>query len=159
MLSEFAATGLGCGDIASDDALSLLRRIAAETMFQPESPDAPVQVLGSLEAAGLRFDHLWVSGLHDEAWPGAPNPNPFLPLGLQRAAGLPRCSPERELAFATLITERLLASGEDLVLSYPIRDGERDLAPSPLILRVSKAAPADLALWQGDDYTDRKSVV
>ena len=153
MLSEFAATGLGCGDIASDDALSLLRRIAAETMFQPESADAPVQVLGSLEAAGLRFDHLWVSGLHDEAWPGAPNPNPFLPLGLQRAAGLPRCSPERELAFATLITERLLASGEDLVLSYPIRDGERDLAPSPLILRVSKAAPADLALWQGDDYT------
>jgi probable DNA repair protein len=153
VLSEFAASGLGCGEIAFDDALSLLRRIAEETMFQPESAHAPVQVLGTLEAAGLRFDHLWVSGLHDEAWPGAPKPNPFLPLGLQRAAGLPRCSPERELTFAMLITDRLLASAADIVLSYPVRDGERDLAPSPLILRVSKATAADLALWQGEDYT------
>ena len=152
VLSEFAAAGLACGDLVFDDALSLLRRMAAETMFQPESPDAPVQVLGSLEAAGLRFAHLWVSGLHDEAWPGPPKPNPFLPLAMQRNAGVPRCSPERELAFAGLITERLLASGEDLVLSYPVRQGERDLAPSPLILGVSKAVPADLALWQGDDY-------
>ena len=46
-----------------------LKRHCADTLFQPESPDAPIQILGVLESAGLRFDCLWVSGLTDEAWP------------------------------------------------------------------------------------------
>ena len=49
------------------------------------------QVLGTLEASGLRFDHLWVAGLHDEAWPGAAEAEP-VPSGphaaRERAAAL-----------------------------------------------------------------------
>jgi len=96
--SPAAWTGLGrfrcCGGIAG------------ETMFQPQGGEAPVQVLGVLEASGLQFDHLWVMGLHDEAWPGPPAPNPFCRSGCSANAGIPRCSPERELAFARLITDR-----------------------------------------------------
>ena len=72
-----------------DAALARLGRMAAETLFQPETPDVPVQVLGVLEAAGLTFDHLWVVGLTDEIWPPPPRPNPFIPLRVQQAAGLP----------------------------------------------------------------------
>jgi probable DNA repair protein len=140
--------------MSAAEALSLLTRVAGGTDFQPESPDAPVQVLGTLEAFGLRFDHLWVVGLDDESWPKAASPDPFLPIRLQREAGVPRCSPERELAFATLVTQRLLASAADTVLSYPIREDDRDLSPSPLILSVPKVAPADLPRSENATCTD-----
>ena len=106
---------------------------AANTRFQVEDEGAPVQVMGMLEAAGLRFDHLWIMGLHDEALPAPANPNPFLPTSLQRQHRLPHSSPERELEFANKLMERLLASAPDVVLSYPETDGDRALTPSPLV--------------------------
>jgi len=151
-LSDLAGTDFIAGSLDRARALSLLRRIAGETMFQPQGGETPVQVLGALEASGLQFDHLWVMGLHDEAWPGPPAPNPFLPIRMQREAGIPRCSPERELAFARLITDRLLASAPDVVISYPTREEDRELAPSPLILRITKGDAADLQLWAGELY-------
>jgi len=98
-----------------------------------EDEGAPVQVMGMLEAAGLRFDHLWIMGLHDEALPAPANPNPFLPTSLQRQHKLPHSSAERELEFANKLAERLLASAPDVVLSYPEREGDRTLSPSPLV--------------------------
>jgi len=145
-LSQFAATDGFAGALSMAEALTLLGRMAAETVFQPESKDAPVEVMGTLEVSGLRFDHLWVAGLHDEAWPGPPKPSPFLPVRLQRERGLPRCSPERELEFALLITRRLLASAPDVVVSYPALVEDREVSPSPLILRVAKIEVQELAL-------------
>jgi probable DNA repair protein len=72
-------------------------------------------------------------GLHDEALPAPANPNPFLPTFLQRQHRLPHSSPERELDFANKLMERLLASAPEVVLSYPETEGDRTLAPSPLI--------------------------
>ena len=152
-LSQFAGTDFVAHHMRKSEALSLLSRIVAETVYQPQSPAVPVQILGTLEASGLHFDHLWVAGLHDEAWPGAPHPNPFLPHTLQRAAAMPRCSPERELAFATLVTERLLASAPDIVLSYPTCEDDKKLAPSPLILSVPESSHGTAHLWAGDTYT------
>jgi ATP-dependent helicase/nuclease subunit B len=148
-LSEFAATDFIAGPLTRGEALSFLSRIVGQTDFQPEGPDAPVQVMGALEAAGMGFEHLWVAGLHDEAWPGPPNPNPFLPIRMQREAGVPRCSPEREYAFTSLITTRLLASAPDAVVSYPLAEGDRELAPSPLVLAVPRVEAASLELWNG----------
>jgi probable DNA repair protein len=150
-LSRFAGTDFAADEMAVTEAVSLLTRIAVGTQFQPESPNVPVQILGTLEATGLQFDHLWVTGLDDDSWPGPPSPDPFLPVRLQREAGVPRCSPERELAFAQLVTQRLLASSPDIVLSYPTHEGERELSPSPLILSVPKVAPESLPV--SDDAT------
>jgi len=76
-----------------NEAFQILKRICADTLFQPESPDTPIQVLGLLESAGVEFDHLWVTGLTDEAWPLKSSPNPFLPLAQQRKAAFPRRAP------------------------------------------------------------------
>ncbi len=149
LLSDFASTDLTGGSIAFGEAVSLIRRMAAQTMFQPETEEAAVQVLGPLEAAGLAFDQLWIAGLHDEAWPGPAHPNPFLPARLQREKGMPHCCPERELEFAALTTRRLLASGSSVVASYPERDGDRELGPSPLIVALPGAAPGELNSWSG----------
>jgi probable DNA repair protein len=97
-----------------------------------------------LEAAGSQFDALWIAGLHGGVWPEAPRPNPFLPLSLQRCAGMPHSSPERELAYAKRITERLLASATEVVCSYPLFSGEEKLRVSPLIEAVPDVAASDV---------------
>ena len=71
LLSTFASTGMTQGTLTRSEAVSVLRRIAGETMFQPETGDVPVQILGTLEASGIRFTHLWVAGLHDEVLAGS----------------------------------------------------------------------------------------
>jgi probable DNA repair protein len=154
VLSHFAATSLVGGDLSLSEAVALLERIAAQTLFQPESGPAPVQILGVLEASGLGFDHLWVAGLDDDAWPAAPKPNPFLPIRLQREAGLPRCSPERELEFAGLVTARLLGSSPNVILSCAIQSEDAQLLPSPLIRHVPEISPDALQLWNGATFVE-----
>lgn len=149
LLSDFASTGLTGEAMARGEAVAMLGRMAGSLMFQPETEGAPVQVLGLLEASGLSFEHLWVAGLHDGSWPGPANPNPFLPIGLQKEKGMPRCSPERELEFAVRITRRLLGSAADPVFSHPLREGDRELGPSPLVAGVRRAAPEEIGRWAG----------
>lgn len=115
------------------DALTRVRRLAGETLFQPEQPALPVQALGILESAGIGFDHLWVSGLTADAWPLAARPHPFLPVLLQRDAGIPEASPAAALAVDRRITAGWLAAAPEVVFSHAARDGDRELLPSPLI--------------------------
>ncbi len=115
------------------EALLRLKRLAAETLFQPEAPQAPVQILGVLESAGIAFDHLWVMGLTDDAWPIHPRPNPFLPLEAQRQAQVPEASIEATLALDAAITRGWLGAAGEVVLSYAAAEGERKLLPSPLL--------------------------
>ncbi len=125
------------------EALSVLRRLAADTVFQPEAADAPVQILGTLESIGLSFDALFVTGLAGEAWPAAPRPNPFLPVALQRALGVPHASAVWELNFARRMTQAWQEAAPAVIFSWPRRDGERELSMSPLIDDVPEGiAPA-----------------
>ncbi|MGE3163191.1 MAG: PD-(D/E)XK nuclease family protein, partial [Burkholderiales bacterium] len=118
-------------------ALASLRRLCGETLFQPESPDAPIQVLGVLESLGLEFDALWVSGLTDEAWPLHTRANPFIPPALQRKAGIREASPEATLEWAKKVTEGWVGAANEVVLSHPAREDDRELLASPLISGVS----------------------
>src|SRR5688500_9442114 len=122
-----------------DDALAFLKRHCSDTLFQPESPDAPIQILGVLESAGLRFDCLWVSGLTDEAWPLDARPNPFLPIAAQKKAGIPQASAESAAAYDRSITEGWKRAAPEVVFSWPLKEEDRDFAPSPLIIDVAPA--------------------
>src|SRR5262249_45437971 len=110
--------------------------------FQPatEAPAAPTQILGVLESARLRFDCLWVSGLTDEAWPLDARPNPFIPVALQKKAGVPQASPEASAALARRLTDEWLGAATEVVVSWPAKEEDRDLAPSPLIAHVAEGA-------------------
>jgi probable DNA repair protein len=133
LLSSLASLDLTAPQVNIEQVIDWLNQQASNIRFQIEDEGAPVQVMGMLEAAGLSFDHLWIMGLHDEALPGPANPNPFLPTSLQLRHRLPHSSAERELEFATKLMDRLLASAPDIVLSYPQTEGDRTLAPSPLV--------------------------
>ncbi len=132
LISEFSALGLVQQKMRLTSALSQLRQLADETVFQPQSKASNIQVLGSLEAAGLSFDALWLLGMDDRSWPAAPRPNPLLPSGLQREYGMPHASAERELEFSRALSKRLLASAPVVVVSHAERDGDQELRPSPL---------------------------
>ena len=120
-------------------AFARLAHLCRETLFQPESPPAPIQILGVLESAGLRFDCLWVSGLTDEAWPMDARPNPFIPIALQKKAGIPQASPETSAALDRRLTEEWLRAAHEVIVSFPAKEEDRDLAPSPLIAGVPEA--------------------
>jgi probable DNA repair protein len=120
-----------------DEVLAWLRRLSAEQVFQPAAEEeAPVQVMGVLEAAGMHFDHVRVLGLHDGVWPPVPDPNPFLPFALQRRLGLPRSGAERELELARRITERLQRAAPEVCFSHAALDGDRALRVSPLLAHL-----------------------
>jgi ATP-dependent helicase/nuclease subunit B len=135
-LAEFARLERVAPKMGFACALAELRRLCAETLFQPETPEAPVQVLGLIESLGLEFDALWVSGLTDEAWPLHARANPFIPPALQRKAGIREASPEATLEWAKRATDGWLAAADQVILSYPAREGDRELLPSPLIAAV-----------------------
>lgn len=120
-----------------------LARLAADTQFQPESRAKPVQILGVLESAGLDFDHLFVTGLHDEAWPPPARPNPFLPIAFQRAHGVPHASAEWELGFARRTMQAWCGAAHEVTFTHPKREGDRHLRPSPLLRAYSAVALPD----------------
>ncbi len=137
-----------------DEALARLTRIVADTLFQPKAPEVPVQILGVLEAAGLAFDHLWVMGLTEEAWPMPARPNPFLPVALQRAAGVPESSALLSLQLDQRITQGWLIAAHEVVLSYAVREGERELLPSPLIAALPQCAADALKIHDWITYRE-----
>ena len=139
-LTRFGAMDRVMGQISFDTALHVFTQSLSDTPFQPETGDRPIQVLGVLESAGESFDAAWVMGLDNEHWPPAPKPNPLIPVWLQRKYRVAHASPERELAYARQITERLLGCAPRLVLSYPRREGDAKRFASPLIQPYLKDA-------------------
>lgn len=155
LLSELARLDRVLGPISLGRAVGMLRRLGSVRQFQPESEPAPVQILGVLEASGLRFDRLWIMGMHDDAWPAAPAPDPFLPFHLQRRFNLPRSSPDRELEFAKTLTDRLLSSAPTVVVSHPQREGDSDLRVSPLLTALPEVSAGDLGLPASPGYLEQ----
>ena len=144
-VADFATLDRVAGRIRFEEARESLRGALADTLFQPEAPDVPIQVLGVLESAGMEFDHLWVMGLTDDVWPIPARPNPFIPVALQRAVGVPESSAASALELDRRITRGWLAAAREVVFSHALREEDRDLAPSPLIRDVSEASLDELS--------------
>ena len=163
LLAEFAALDRTVGRIAAAAALSQLERIAHETIFQPDGGAPPVQVLGVLEANALTFDHVWIMGLTAEAWPPPSQPDPLLPIELQRAAGMPGASATAELERSRRQLQRLLQSAPEVIVSHATVDVDRQIAPSPMICfvrRMDSAAAGSTSdrcdgACRTDDYARR----
>lgn len=133
LLREYAEFDLVMPPLHFAEALQLLRRLAGEAGFQPQTEDSSVQVLGPLEAAGLQFDKLWLCGMQASQWPAPARPHPFIPLQLQRERGMPHASAEREWIFSEALVNRYRRATGVLYASFAAqRDGIPEL-PSPLL--------------------------
>jgi len=133
-------------------ALSALARIAAETLFAPESRHAPIQIMGPLESAGSSFDAIWFLRAGDLAWPPNVAPHPLLPWLLQRELLMPGADPAHDSDHARRITARIAASAPTVLFSYAQHTMKGRQRPSPVLAALhpspracSQVAPAEPA--------------
>ena len=148
VLAEFGQLDRVLEPTDFNGALQRLRQTLQSHVFQPKTADAPIQVLGVLEAAGLQFKGLWLCDMGDDCWPPAASPQALLPRELQRRARMPRCDAQREYAIAERLSQSLLANAERVVVSFQREREEVARGPSPLFCQLPLVENA--ALLGGD---------
>ena len=117
-LDELATLDFDDKRVSYEQAFTTLERLARLTMFAPESREAPVQIMGPLEAAGSNFDALWFMGAGDLTWPSKPATNPLLPWGLQVELGVPGADATNDDVHARQVGERIVGSAKFAIFSY-----------------------------------------
>lgn len=133
LLQRFTALDVVQSPMKYQNALGSLRQLANQFSFQPETQEVPIQILGIDGAAGMEFDHLWLLGMTEDTWPQAQESLPFIPASSQKQYALPMARAEHRLRHAKTMTAALLGSAEDVVLSFPLTEGEHSLRASALI--------------------------
>lgn len=155
LLKELGKVGSVTGALSARQTLERLLGLASNTLFQPKAKAAPVQVMGTLEAAGSNFDAVWICALDDASFPAAPEPAPLIPVSLQKKYGLPNATAERAIEFADRLIGDLRHSAPDVVLSWAknVEDEPRRVSPllrslsgetgKPLVAMVQESLPAN----------------
>lgn len=139
-LLELATLDRLVGPLDLAAAARRLRRLLEQTAFQPETGDTPITITSRLVDPVLRYDGIWVCGLHAGAWPEAPRADPFIPWAVQRAAGLPEASAAGTLALAHGTLEAWTACSSEVILTWPRRLDDEDCDASPLLAALPDAA-------------------
>jgi probable DNA repair protein len=132
LLGEYAAVDTD-STLPPRQALALLRQLATNTAFEPATDDAPVTLTASLADPIASYDGIWVAGLTAASWPQAVRPDPMLPWGLQRGAGMPGADPTAPLREAERALGHWRAATGRLVLSYPRAEADLRHDPSSLL--------------------------
>ncbi len=144
-----------CGSLGFDDRhiswkdfLSELDHALEDTLYAPESLDAPVLIAGPAESAGLSADAVWFLDADEDAWPARGSTHPLLPLDVQRDAGMPHATPQLDWDLAHSVTRRLIASAPVVRFSYARQKEGVETRPSGLIellAGVPQEMPAQFA--------------
>jgi ATP-dependent helicase/nuclease subunit B len=144
-----------CGSLGFDgrrigwkDFLSQLDRALDETLFSPESRDAPIQIAGPAESAGLTADAVWFLGADEDAWPANGATHPLLPVEVQREAGMPHATPQLDWELAAAIIRRILAAAPEAHFSFARQNEASEARPSRLIAQLAgppQPLPPELA--------------
>lgn len=143
VLDECASLGFDGRRMEWKDFLQSIERTMNETLFAPESQDAPILIAGPAESAGLTADAIWFLGASEDTWPAPGTAHPLLPLEVQRNAQTPHASAQLDWDIAAMVTDRLLASAPEIHFSYArLREGI-ETRPSRLIVKAA-GAPMDM---------------
>ena len=143
-LNELALLTPILGRVPLGDVLLELEGVLGRSQRHGAIPLYGVFVLAEPEDVGPGYDALWACGLSDTQWPRAPQPDPLLPLAVQRAYGMPSASPSASLEQSRLVIRRLVEGVDDVVLSSPEIVHEHSAQPSPLILSYPVVSATDL---------------
>ncbi len=136
LLAELVAAGGALGALEGPQAVRTLHSLAARTSFAPQSGDAAVTLTGALSDPIVRYDGIWIAGLHAEAWPPPAMPNPFIPLSAQISAGVPGSTAAGNLDRARGLLDRWRHAAPELILSSPAHLDDLDCLVSPLVAEL-----------------------
>ena len=152
LLEEFGGLTPSVPTLSRAAALGVLADLAARSPFRPADEDVAVTISPLLADPVIHYDGIWVAGLNADVLPQPVQPDPFLPLQAQRAAGVPGASVAGRLAQAQLLLNGWRAATRELVLSAPEHAGDLELLVSPLVHTRAQApatsAPGSLAQRQ-----------
>jgi probable DNA repair protein len=146
-LESCASLGFNGNRISWSEFLTALAEALEETLFAPESREAPIQIAGPAESAGLTADAVWFMGTSEDAWPASGATHPLLPIDVQRDAAMPHATSQLDWDLSRSIVTRLLSSAPQVCFSYARQGDESDARPSRMILHVAgtpQALPAEL---------------
>lgn len=121
-LNQCAKLDLFSDHHSFSQAKSFFELLINQTLFHQASPDAPVQVLGVLEASGQSFAAIWSSAMNNTQWPPAPRLNPLLPYGLQKQQQMPHTSAKRELDYCRQLIQGFCDNAPTVIFSYAETD-------------------------------------
>ena len=127
--------GLGAihGSVDYRRVITLWAQCLEDLIFQPKTHSGDLQVMGPLEAIGLRFDVLWVCGLQAGTLPSRPRLLPFSPGALQREWGMPDADNRQLIDQAKTLVASWRATHKSVIGSCRgLVDGVEQ-QPSPLI--------------------------
>jgi ATP-dependent helicase/nuclease subunit B len=140
LFDELRQLALLNSSLTKSDALSTLRFLTENTIFQAQKNNATIQISGLLEASGCEFDSLWVMSLTDQCLPKKVQLSAFIPPQLQRELYMPHSLPARELQFAQHMIQRLQRSASSVVFSYAQLQGDNPNLPCSLISKLPQFA-------------------
>lgn len=144
-------------------ALTCIDHVLSERMFSEQRPAADIQVLGRLETTGLRFSHLWVTGMNAINFPAKPARHSFIKAAQAEAYGIPRATQVTETEFCAHQLDGWQRHAEQLVCSYVRLELDAEVPPSYFLNEASHALlPANPPHWQRSEiqletFTDERA--
>lgn len=136
-LDESASLGFDGRRITWNEYLDTLERVVNETLFSPQSENAPILIAGPAESAGLAADAVWFLGADENAWPPNGATHPLLPLAVQREATMPHSTAQADWDVAEAATQRLLSAAAEVHFSYARQTAGVGARPSRLIVQFA----------------------
>lgn len=138
-VDECASLGFDGRRMSWNEFLEALGRVLEETLFAPESHDAPIQIAGPAESAGLTADAVWVMGASDDAWPASGSMHPLLPVEVQREAAMPHATAQLDWELARAMSARLFNSAPEVYFSYARQSEGMEMRESRLAVQLCGA--------------------
>jgi ATP-dependent helicase/nuclease subunit B len=145
-LAEFGTLEAVTAPLSAAAALSRLQELLRETAFEAETQATSITVIDPATVAGMTFDAVWVMGLDASRLPEPVNPDPLLPLAMQRAAKVPEASAEGVMQQSRARLRRWTRSAPEVILSWPHQEGEAELRPSPMLSPWPAIKGSDIAV-------------
>ena len=140
MMDEIATLDTMDDSISFFAMLETLESTAARTLHALETQEAPVQILGIAESAGMTFDAIWFLQASARAWPQRGQAQPWIPWPLQRQTAMPYANAQADYDHACQVTQRVLASCNDAVFSFAMEDELEESSsthPAEIAARIS----------------------
>ncbi len=147
LLEEFGELTACVPRLGPGRGVALLHEFAATSAFRPADEDPVVTISAALADPVVRYDGIWVGGLSAQVLPQPVNPDPFLPLATQVAAGMPAASAAAREQQAAGLLAAWRAGSSQLVLSVPALAQDLELLPSPLLAGVAGVPAARTHRW------------
>jgi probable DNA repair protein len=139
--------------LSQKKALQSLNELCEKTLFQAQSAPTHIQILGTLEAEGLRFDHAWVMGMNQDFLPAPLNTPRFIPTQLSQQHHIPHSTYELVQSDMHNTLNNLKNLASTVVFSYAFEQlGQMQLASNLLdinpVLQKHKPLPTQPILCE-----------